>query len=72
MWTDNKGQDMETVCSECNKTYDERKEELFCLIGEIPMICYECARKYQPERSKREDINNEDIYDKGACDYINY
>jgi hypothetical protein len=46
---------MEAMCSECNKLYVERKEELFFLIGHCDMICYECAKKYQPERSKRED-----------------
>ena len=41
---------MEAICSECEKTYEETKEELFCLIGEVPMICYECARKYQMQQ----------------------
>jgi len=36
---------MEAICSECKKIYEERKEEIFCLIGEVDMICYECAKK---------------------------
>ena len=38
---------MEATCSECKKTYIERNEELFCLIGHCDMICYECIEKYK-------------------------
>jgi chaperonin GroES len=43
---------MEALCSECNKIYEERKEELFCLIGEVDMICYECVKKINQENEK--------------------
>ena len=46
---------MQAICSECNKTYEEKKEELFFLIGHVDMICYECAKKYQLQSWKDQE-----------------
>jgi len=65
MWTDNKGQDMKILCSECNKDYEEQDElQLLYFQNGCKMICKFCSNKSyenlgwttQPERSKREDL----------------